>query len=75
MGEAASACPTSGALYFSAGKLAKRHRGAWSWFTGRLNFGGRVGGTAAIGCAATTFVQAFLAPSGPRTSRPRTGPC
>jgi len=26
MGEIASAYPTSGALYFSAGKLAKRHR-------------------------------------------------
>lgn len=61
MGEIASAYPTSGALYFSAGKLAKRHRGAWSWFTGWLNFVGQVGGTAATGYAAATFIQAFIA--------------
>ncbi|MFD4998772.1 amino acid permease [Streptomyces buecherae] len=61
MAEIASAYPTSGALYFSAGKLAKRHRGAWSWYTGWLNFVGQVGGTAATGYAAATFIQAFLA--------------
>ncbi|MDJ0342048.1 amino acid permease [Streptomyces sp. H10-C2] len=61
MGEIASAYPTSGALYFSAGKLAKRHRGAWSWYTGWLNFVGQVGGTAATGYAAATFIQAFFA--------------
>ncbi len=61
MGEIASAYPTSGALYFSAGKLAKRHRGAWSWYTGWLNFVGQVGGTAATGYAAATFIQAYLA--------------
>ncbi|MGW2520721.1 amino acid permease [Streptomyces sp. NPDC001617] len=61
MGEIASAYPTSGALYFSAGKLAKRHRGAWSWYTGWLNFVGQVGGTAATDYAAATFIQAFLA--------------
>ncbi len=61
MGEIASAYPTSGALYFSAGKLAKRHRGAWSWYTGWLNFVGQVGGTAATDYAAATFVQAFIA--------------
>lgn len=60
MGEIASAYPTSGALYFSAGKLAKRHRGAWSWYTGWLNFVGQVGGTAATGYAAATFIQAFI---------------
>ncbi|MEV6400608.1 amino acid permease [Streptomyces sp. NPDC051907] len=60
MGEIASAYPTSGALYFSAGKLAKRHRGAWSWYTGWLNFVGQVGGTAATGWAAATFIQAFI---------------
>ncbi|WP_184573670.1 amino acid permease [Streptomyces zagrosensis] len=60
MAEIASAYPTSGALYFSAGKLAKRHRGAWSWYTGWLNFVGQVGGTAATGYAAATFIQAFL---------------
>ncbi|MBY8885551.1 amino acid permease [Streptomyces sp. PTM05] len=61
MGEIASAYPTSGALYFSAGKLAKRHRGAWSWYTGWLNFVGQVGGTAATDFAAATFIQAFIA--------------
>ncbi len=60
MGEIASAYPTSGALYFSAGKLAKRRRGAWSWYTGWLNFVGQVGGTAATGYAAATFIQAFI---------------
>ncbi|MGP3950014.1 amino acid permease [Streptomyces sp. 7N604] len=60
MAEIASAYPTSGALYFSAGKLAKRHRGAWSWYTGWLNFVGQVGGTAATGFAAATFIQAFI---------------
>ncbi|MEV0275260.1 amino acid permease [Streptomyces sp. NPDC050610] len=60
MGEIASAYPTSGALYFSAGKLAKRHRGAWSWYTGWLNFVGQVGGTAATNFAAATFIQAFI---------------
>jgi amino acid permease (GABA permease) len=59
MGEIASAYPTSGALYFSAGKLAKRHRGAWSWYTGWLNFVGQIGGTAATAYAAATFIQAF----------------
>lgn len=61
MAEVASAYPTSGALYFSAGKLAKRHKGAWSWYTGWLNFVGQVGGTAATGWAAATFLQAFIA--------------
>jgi len=61
MAEIASAYPTSGALYFSAGKLAKRHKGAWSWYTGWLNFVGQVGGTAATGYAAATFIQAFIA--------------
>ena len=61
MGEIASAYPTSGALYFSAGKLAKRHRGAWSWYTGWLNFVGQIGGTAATDYAAATFIQAFIA--------------
>ncbi|MEY9989834.1 amino acid permease (GABA permease) [Streptomyces sp. V4I8] len=60
MAEVASAYPTSGALYFSAGKLAKRHKGAWSWYTGWLNFVGQVGGTAATGYAAATFLQAFI---------------
>ncbi|MFJ9542088.1 amino acid permease [Streptomyces sp. NPDC101225] len=61
MAEVASAYPTSGALYFSAGKLARRHRGAWSWYTGWLNFVGQIGGTAATGYAAATFLQAFVA--------------
>ncbi|MFG2627012.1 amino acid permease [Streptomyces sp. NPDC048473] len=61
MAEIASAYPTSGALYFSAGKLAKKHKGAWSWYTGWLNFVGQIGGTAATGYAAATFIQAYIA--------------
>ncbi|MGH3380081.1 MAG: amino acid permease [Actinoallomurus sp.] len=61
MGEIASAYPTSGALYFSAGKLAKRRPGAWSWYTGWLNFVGQIGGTAATDYAAAVFIQAFIA--------------
>jgi amino acid transporter len=34
MAEVCSAYPTSGALYYWAAKLAKRHNAAWSWFTG-----------------------------------------
>ncbi len=60
MAEIASAYPTSGALYFSAGKLAKKHKGAWSWYTGWLNFVGQIGGTAATGYAAATFIQAYV---------------
>ncbi|QDY75459.1 amino acid permease [Streptomyces qinzhouensis] len=60
MAEIASAYPTSGALYFAAGKLARRHHGAWSWFTGWLNFVGQVGGTAATAYAAAVFLQAFV---------------
>ncbi|MFI6347946.1 amino acid permease [Streptomyces sp. NPDC050560] len=70
MAEIASAYPTSGALYFSAGKLAKRHKGAWSWYTGWLNFVGQVGGTAATGFAAATFIQAFVSMQWPSYDAP-----
>jgi amino acid permease (GABA permease) len=60
MAEVASAYPTSGALYFSAGKLAKRHKGAWSWFTGWLNFAGQIAGTAATDFAAASFINILI---------------
>ncbi len=75
MAEIASAYPTSGALYFSAGKLAKRHRGAWSWYTGWLNFVGQVGGTAATGYAAAPSSRRSSPCSGRRTRPPRSGRC
>ena len=61
MGEIASAYPTSGALYYSAAKLARRHKAAWSWYTGWLNFAGQIGGTAGTDFAAAAFVQTFAA--------------
>ncbi|MFI6288314.1 amino acid permease [Streptomyces sp. NPDC051018] len=66
MGEIASAYPTSGALHFAAGKLARHHSGAWSWYTGWLNFVGQVGRTAATGYAAATFIQAYITMHWPR---------
>jgi amino acid transporter len=60
MAEIASAYPTSGALYYSAAKLAKRHKAAWSWYTGWLNFAGQIGGTAATDYAVAYFLQAFI---------------
>ena len=61
MGEINSAYPTSAALYYWSAKLAKRHKPAWSWFTGWLNFAGQIGGTASADFAAATFIQALAA--------------
>lgn len=60
MAEITSAYPTSGALYYWAAKLAKRHNAAWSWFTGWLNFAGQIGGTAATDFAAAGFINILL---------------
>ncbi len=57
MAEICSAYPTSGALYYWAAKLAKRHNAAWSWFTGWLNFAGQIAGTAATDFAAAGFIN------------------
>ncbi|MBS2962925.1 amino acid permease [Actinocrinis puniceicyclus] len=61
MAEVCSAYPTSGALYYWAAKLAKRHNAAWSWFTGWLNFAGQIAGTAATDFAAASFINILLA--------------
>jgi amino acid permease (GABA permease) len=61
MAEICSAYPTSGALYYWAAKLAKRHNAAWSWFTGWLNFAGQIAGTAATDFAAASFINILLA--------------
>ncbi len=60
MAEICSAYPTSGALYYWAAKLAKRHNAAWSWFTGWLNFAGQIAGTAATDFAAAGFINVLL---------------
>ncbi|MCW2811955.1 MAG: amino acid permease, partial [Friedmanniella sp.] len=55
MAEVCSRYPTAGGLYFWAGRLARRNRREWAWFTGWFNFLGEVAVTAAIdfGCAST----------------------
>lgn len=53
--------PTSAGLYYSAGRLAKRHQAAWSWFTGWLNYAGQIGGTASADFAGAVFLQALIA--------------
>jgi amino acid transporter len=60
MAEINSAFPTSAALYYWSAALAKRHKKAWSWFTGWLNFAGQIGGTAGADFAAAVFIQALL---------------
>ncbi|MGH6657783.1 MAG: amino acid permease [Actinocrinis sp.] len=60
MAEICSAYPTSGALYYWAAKLAKRHNAAWSWFTGWLNFAGQIAGTAATDFAAASFINVLV---------------
>ena len=60
MAEICSAYPTSGALYYWAAKLAKRHNAAWSWFTGWLNFAGQIAGTAATDFAAASFINILI---------------
>jgi len=68
MAEIASAYPTSGALYYASARLAKRHKAAWSWYTGWLNFAGQIGGTAATDFAAATFLQAWISMQWPSYS-------
>jgi amino acid permease (GABA permease) len=65
MAEVCSAYPTSGALYYWAAKLAKRHNAAWSWFTGWLNFAGQIAGTAATDFAAASFINVLISIESP----------
>jgi amino acid transporter len=57
MAEICSAYPTSGGLYYWAGRLGGP---AWSWFTGWFNVLGQVAGTAGIDFGFATFFLAFL---------------
>jgi len=68
MAEVCSAYPTSGALYYWAAKLAKRHNAAWSWFTGWLNFAGQIAGTAATDFAAASFINVLIGVESPSYS-------
>jgi amino acid permease (GABA permease) len=60
MAEICSAYPTSGGLYYWAGRLGGRHGAAWSWFTGWFNVLGQVAVTAGIDFGFATFFLAFL---------------
>jgi amino acid transporter len=60
MAEICSAYPTSGGLYYWAGRLGGRHGPAWSWFTGWFNVLGQVAVTAGIDFGFATFFLAFL---------------
>src|SRR4051812_45052399 len=60
MGEICSVYPTAGGLYFWAGRLARRNRGAWAWYVGWFNFLGEVAVTAAIDYGAAVTWMALL---------------
>ncbi len=60
MAEICSAYPTSGGLYYWAGRLGGRVGPAWSWFTGWFNVLGQVAVTAGIDFGFATFFLAFL---------------
>ena len=60
MAELTSAFPTSGALYFFASRLARKHKAAASWYTGWLNVIGQIGGTAGIDFGLAVFLQALI---------------
>lgn len=60
MAEICSSYPTSGGLYYWAGRLGGRNGPAWSWFTGWFNVLGQVAVTAGIDFGFATFFLAFL---------------
>ena len=60
MAEVCSRYPTAGGLYFWAGRLAKRNKREWAWFTGWFNFLGEVAVTAAIDFGCATTWMAFM---------------
>jgi amino acid transporter len=60
MGELAAKWPISGGPYFWSYYLARKHQRAAAWFTGWLNFGGQVAGTAATDFAAAGFINILL---------------
>ncbi|AKU16962.1 amino acid permease [Luteipulveratus mongoliensis] len=59
MGEICSVYPTSGGLYFWAGRLARTHKREWAWYTGWFNFMGEVGVTASVDYGAAVTWMAF----------------
>jgi amino acid permease (GABA permease) len=59
MAEVCSRYPTAGGLYFWAGRLAKRNKKVWAWYTGWFNILGEVAVTAAIDFGAATTMMAF----------------
>jgi amino acid transporter len=63
MAEICSAYPTSGGLYYWAGRLGGKSGPAWSWFTGWFNVLGQVAVTAGIDFGFATFFLAFLDPT------------
>ena len=60
MAEICSSYPTSGGLYYWAGRLGGKNGPAWSWFTGWFNVLGQVAVTAGIDFGFATFFLAFL---------------
>ncbi|HEY5822364.1 MAG TPA: amino acid permease [Propionibacteriaceae bacterium] len=60
MAEVCSRYPTAGGLYFWAGRLARKNRREWAWFTGWFNFLGEVAVTAAIDFGCATTWMAFM---------------
>jgi amino acid transporter len=60
MAEVCSRYPTAGGLYFWAGRLAKKNKREWAWFTGWFNFLGEVAVTAAIDFGCATTWMAFM---------------
>lgn len=59
MAEICSVYPTSGGLYFWAGRLARKHKREWAWYTGWFNFLGEVGVTASVDYGAAVTWMAF----------------
>ncbi|TWE12197.1 amino acid permease [Rudaeicoccus suwonensis] len=59
MAEICSVYPTSGGLYFWAGRLARKRKREWAWYTGWFNFLGEVGVTASVDYGAAITWMAF----------------
>jgi amino acid permease (GABA permease) len=59
MAEVCSRYPTAGGLYFWAGRLARKNKREWAWYTGWFNFLGEVAVTAAIDFGAASTWVAF----------------
>jgi amino acid transporter len=60
LAEVTSVYPTSGGLFYMAGKLGGRHGKVWSWYAGWLNLLGLLGAIAGIDFGAAQFTGALL---------------